>query len=165
MGESKTINKIDYVEIYTVRVPLVNPFETSFAVETHREALILKVTSGDIYGWGECVTSPNPFYSYETNSTAYHIIREFLFPILEKLKNFTAEDVNVMFKKIRGHNMAKATVENALLDLTARRYGLPLYKIIGGEYKRIKSGISIGIKEDINDLLSAIQSSVEKKYR
>ena len=76
------IKKIDQAEMVFVKLPLVKPFETSFAKQTHKEALLIKITSGDDSGWGECVASPDPYYSYETIKTAYHIIKDFLIPIL-----------------------------------------------------------------------------------
>jgi len=160
----KHLKKIDSVEMYGVRLPLVKPFETSFSVQTHREALLLKITSDGVSGWGECVTAPDPYYCYETNSTSSHIIKGFLIPILMTLKNFSIETVLEKFDPIRGHNMAKAAVENALLDLLARQYGIPLFQLIGGEDQKIMSGISIGIKDHMDDLFESIQGASDKKY-
>ena len=150
--------------MYGVRLPLVKPFETSFSVQTHREALLLKITSDGVSGWGECVTAPDPYYCYETNSTSSHIIKGFLIPILMTLKNFSIETALEKFDPIRGHNMAKAAVENALLDLLARQYGIPLFQLIGGEDQKIMSGISIGIKDHMDDLFESIQGASDKKY-
>jgi O-succinylbenzoate synthase len=161
----KRIEQVDSVEMFIVKLPLVKPFETSFSVQTHREALLLKISSGDIFGWGECVTSPDPYYCYETNSTAFHIIKDFLVAILMPMKSFSVEEVLHKFEKIRGHNMAKAAVENALVDLLARKYELPLFEFIGGESKKIMSGISIGIMENIDALLESIQNACDKKYQ
>ncbi len=160
----KRIKKIDSVEMFIARLPLVAPFETSFSVQTLREVLLLKIVSDDLWGWGECVTSPDPYYGYETNKTASHIIQDFLIPILSHMNNFTVEDVLENFKRIRGHHMAKAAVENALLDLMARQCQIPLFELIGGKNKKIMSGISIGIKKNINDLLKTIQTACDKKY-
>ncbi|MFX1284227.1 MAG: o-succinylbenzoate synthase [Promethearchaeota archaeon] len=158
------INHIDSIELFIVKLPLVEPFETSFAIETHKEALLLRISSEGIDGWGECVASPDPYFSSETNETALHIIRTYLLSLITKMKNFSLQEVLEAFERIRGHNMAKATVENALLDLLARKRGLPLYELIGGEKKRIMSGISIGIKQDINDLLETIKRALSKNY-
>jgi o-succinylbenzoate synthase len=160
----KRIKQIDSVEMFVARLPLVTPFETSFSVQTLKEVLLLKIVSDDVWGWGECVTSPEPYYCYETNKSASHIIQDFLIPILSKMKNFTVENALEGFKRIRGHQMAKAAVENSLLDLMARQYQIPLFELIGGKNKKIMSGISIGIEEDINDLLKTIQSACDKKY-
>lgn len=158
------INRIDLAQIFTVKLPLVEAFETSLEVETHKEALLLKLSSEDDWGWGECVASPDPFYSYETNETALNIIRAYLLPDLMKKRNFSLEKVLKEFERIRGHRMAKATVENALLDLMAKKYTIPLYKLIGGKSKKIMSGISIGIKKDSNKLLHSIENALKKKY-
>lgn len=159
------LEKIENLEVYIVKLPLVKPFATSFAVETHKEALLVKITSAGITGWGECVASPAPYYSYETNETAYHIIKDFITPLLRDMKNFSIPDALHSFARIRGHNMAKAAVENALLDLLARKKDIPLYQLIGGKHKRIMSGISIGIKKNPDELITIIQKAVDKKYQ
>lgn len=160
----KKIKRIDSVEMFIVRLPLVSPFETSFSVQTHREALLLKIVSDDVFGWGECVTSPDPYYCYETNVTAFHMIQDFLIPVLTAMNNFTVEEVLQNFEPIRGHHMAKAAVENALLDMMSRKYNIPLYELLGGAPRKVMSGISIGIQESIDDLLESIQNACDKKY-
>lgn len=160
----KRIKRIDSVEMFIVSLPLVSPFETSFSVQTHREALLLKIMSDDVCGWGECVTSPDPYYCYETNATASHIIQDFLLAILTAMNNFTIEEVLQNFEQIRGHHMAKAAVENALLDIMAQKYKIPLFELMGGSSQKIMSGISIGIQESMDDLLELIQKACDKKY-
>jgi len=160
----KKIKKIDSVEMFIVRLPLVSAFETSFSVQTHREALLLNIVSDDVCGWGECVTSPDPYYSYETNATASHIIQDFLIPMLTAMNNFSIEEVLQNFERIRGHHMAKAAVENTLLDIMAQTYNMPLFELLGGTPKKIMSGISIGIQENIDNLLESIQNACDKKY-
>ena len=71
------LDKIDSLEVYMVKLPLVTAFETSFDVETKKEALLLRIKASGIEGWGECVSAPNPYYSPETNHTAFHIIKDF----------------------------------------------------------------------------------------
>jgi len=142
----------------------VRPFETSFSVQKYREALLVRIASDSVFGWGECVAGTDPYYSYETNCTACHIITDYLIPIMLSMRDFSVNDVLHKFNRIRGHQMAKATVENALLDLTARSQDLPLYKLIGGKHKRIRSGISLGIKQDLDDLLRLVEEATQKKY-
>ena len=101
---------------------------------------------------------------YETNSTSIYIIKKFLATILMTLKNFSIHDVLLKFERIRGHHMAKAAVENALLDLIARKCEIPLFEFIGGKFIKIMSGISIGIMENMDDLLESIKNACDKKY-
>ena len=60
--------------------------------------------------------------------------------------------------------MAKAAVENALLDLVCRREGVPLFHALEGREKKIPSGISIGIMASTDDLLDAIHRAVTAGY-
>jgi O-succinylbenzoate synthase len=160
----KKIDKIDTIELFIVRLPLVNAFETSFSVQTHREAMLIKITSQGITAWGECVSPADPYYCYETNETAKHIIEDFLVPILTTMKNFSVEEVMDKFTRVRGHNMAKAAIENTLLNLLATREGIPLYQLLGGDDRKIMSGISIGIQDNLDELFKIIQKAVDKKY-
>ncbi len=162
--ENSKIRKIEKINVYIVKLPLIKPFETSFSVQKEREAIILELISNGISGWGESVTSPDPFYSYETNSTTFDILKNYLFPILMKMKDFTLFDYISKIERVRGYNMAKASVENALMDLIAKINSLPLYKLLGGEKKKIMSGISIGLKRDNSELIDAIEKALGKKY-
>ena len=160
----QTIKSIHQADIFLVCLPLVHPFTTSFGTETHKEALLIKISADEGYGWGECVASPTPYYSYETNQTALSIIKNFLIPILNAQQDFFMKDVQVQFTRIRGHHMAKAAIENALLDILARKHNRPLHSIINGNPQKIRSGISIGIKDNPKELLKSVQQAVQRKY-
>jgi O-succinylbenzoate synthase len=156
------IPPIDHVELVLVRLPFVSPFAISTAVWTTKDALLLRLESGGVTGWGECVADPDPFYAYETTGTARHILRDFLVPLLEP--GITLGDLERRMRHVRGHEMARATLENAVLDLIAKRKGLPLHALLGAPRKRIRSGISIGIQESPAALVVAVADAVAKKY-
>jgi len=160
--EDLAIVPIDEIEFVTVRLPFVSPFGTSVHTWTCKEALLLRVVSGGLVGWGECVADPDPFYAYETTTTARHVLKDFLLPMV--LPGFTLGALMAAFGRVRGHGMAKATIENALLDLAARRERVPLHTLLGYPRKPIMSGISIGLQESIDALLAAVGEAVEAGY-
>ncbi|MCA0389524.1 MAG: o-succinylbenzoate synthase [Bacteroidetes bacterium] len=160
--QTKVIPPITSIEAITVSLPFVTPFSISSYTWTCKEALLIKISSGEVSGWGECVADPDPFYSPETTVSCMHIIKEFVLPVLRQGMSFAEFETEM--RHIRGNMMAKAAVENALLDLIARIDGVPLYKMFGFEPKRIMSGISIGIKDSIHELLAAVQEAVDLKY-
>jgi O-succinylbenzoate synthase len=164
MDSEPKLDPISRVDVFIIRLPLGRPFTTSFGTETHKEALLIKLSSSESYGWGECVASPAPYYSYETNDTALWVMKHFLIPILKTGRDHSIKGILNQFKQIRGHYMAKATVENALLDLQARRQNRALYEIINGKHRQIMSGISIGIKDSIEELLQAIEQATDRGY-
>lgn len=160
--ESRRIGKLDGLDFVVVRLPFVSPFGTSVHVWTHKEALLLRLRSEGAEVWSECVCDPDPFYAYETTSTARHILKDFLLPLLEA--GMTLGELEGRFRKVRGHAMAKATLENALLNLLAVREGVPLHRLLGGPAKKIMSGLSIGLKGSIEELLAEVAEGVAKGY-
>ena len=150
--ESIPIPKIDRIDLVTVRLPFVAPFGTSVHVWTDKEAMLMRLGSGGAVAWSECVSDPDPYYFYETNGTARHIIKDFLLPLVEPGK--TLGGLAGEFRHVRGHGMAKATVENGLLILVALQRGVPLHELLGFPAKKIMSGISIGLKETPAALLA-----------
>jgi len=160
--EALEIGPLDRVDAIVVRLPFVSPFGTSVHTWTCKEALLLRIEAGGIVGWGECVADPDPYYASETTTTARHIIRDFLLPCVEP--GLALGAIASRFRKVRGHEMAKATVENALLDLLAKRGGLPLHELLGFPRRRIPSGISIGLQDSIEALLASVAEAVERGY-
>lgn len=160
--EQRRIPEIDRIDLVTVVLPFVAPFGTSVYVWTDKEALLMRIQSGDTVAWSECVSDPDPFYSYETNSTARHIIKDFLLPLVEP--GITLGEMDGRFRRVRGHGMAKATFENGLLILMAEAVGVPLHEFLGRPAAKIPSGISIGLKETREELVAAVKKAVDRKY-
>lgn len=160
--ESEVLGTLDRIDFLVVSVPFVEPFGTSVASWAVKEALLLRLEQGGCVGWGECVADPDPYYDGETTTTARHLIRDFMLKELEPGR--TLGEVLARFRKVRGNPMAKATVENALLDLFARRKGIPLHELLGFGSRPILSGISIGIQENTGALLAKVEEAVAQGY-
>lgn len=160
--ERLVVPKVDHVDLVTVKLPFVAPFGTSVYTWTHKEALLMRLESAGVTAWSECVSDPDPFYFYETNGTARHIIKDFLLPLVEP--GIALGELEGRFRHVRGHGMAKATIENGLLNLIALQRGQPLHELMGRPAKRIMSGISIGLKGSQAELLAAVERAVAKKY-
>jgi O-succinylbenzoate synthase len=160
--ERLTVPSIDRIDLVTVRLPFVSPFGTSVHVWTDKEALLLRFESGGVTAWSECVSDPDPFYSSETNETVRHIVKDFLLPVVEP--GMTLGEIEARFRRVRGHGMAKATVENGILILLALERGVPLHELLGRPARRIMSGLSIGLKETKDELLSAVEHAVARNY-
>ena len=160
--ENLAVPKLDRIDLVTVKLPFVAPFGTSVYVWTDKEALLLRLVSGGVTAWSECVSDPDPFYFYETNGTVRHILRDFLLPLVET--GLPLGELWARFRHVRGHGMAKATVENGLLILIALQQGLPLHELLGFPARKIMSGLSIGLKESPAQLLAAVERAVDRGY-
>jgi O-succinylbenzoate synthase len=152
------------VELLEVWVRLKSPFETSFGKTLERPAILVRAEErGGEVGWGEVVADSGPWYSYETNETAWHVIRDFILPQLKG--DVGPRGFPALVSRIRGHNMAKAGVEMALWDLAAKLEGRPLWQYIGGVRDRIASGVSVGIQPSLEDLVRVVDSYVQEGYQ
>ena len=158
----ETLGPLDRIDLLRVRLPYLEPFGTSVATWDAKEALLLRFEQEGAWGWGECVSDPDPYYDTETNGTVQHLLLDFLLPELKPGR--TLGEVLAQFRRVRGHPMAKATVENALLDLFARRKGLPLHTLLGFPARLIPSGISLGIQASVPALLAKVAQAADQGY-
>jgi len=157
--------RIERIELRHVKLVLVAPFVTSMGVETDEQHIIVRADADGVTGWGECVAEADPYYSYETTQTAWHILRDFLVPaVLGREVTEVAEAVG-LWSRVRGHMMAKAGLESALWDAFAKARRLSLSKMLGGVRGRIDVGVSIGIQPSPGELLARVAGYLGEGYR
>jgi len=165
LTEAPTQIKVDGVEIRLVRLPLIEPFETSFGKIDSRLIFLICLSAGGLKGWGEVVASEQPLYSYETVGTAFHVIKDFLAPTVLDDPIAGLPDLARRFSRFRGHNMAKAGLELAFMDLLAQVNNQSLSALIGGERKRVAVGVSLGIQPTLSQLLKRVDKYLDLGYQ
>ena len=157
---------IQSIELREIRLPLIHFFETSFGRTTERRIVLARLTDANgAEGWGECTAGEGPFYSDEWTDTAWATLREFLAPMVLGKQIETAAHAFSSMKLVRGHRMAKATIETACWDLEAKNAGVPLWKHLGGTRSEIACGVSIGIQDSPEMLLGKIRKEVDAGYQ
>src|SRR5690242_18373255 len=157
--------RIESITLRELEMRLKSPFETSFGVTQKRRILLVEMIADGITGWGEVTTGEAPYYNYETTDTAWQIISEFIQPLLVGKELQTAADLPQLIARIRGHQMAKAGVENALWDIEAQQKNLPLSKLLGGTREEIACGVSLGIRETPQALIKKVEEELRDGYR
>ncbi len=160
---------IEQIDLYHISQRLVSPFVTSFGREEERQCLLVAMHGAGLTGWGECVATSWPGYSYETTGTAWHILSDFLIPAILNLEFQEPEEISDRFRFVRGHPLAKAACDQAAWDITAKRDGLSVAAKLAGPYpegprKRVKVGVSIGIQPTIDQTLQIIRQHLEEGY-
>jgi len=157
--------KIESITLHHISMPLVAPFETSFGRETDRQCVLIALQAEGLTGFGECVATRDPGYNYETAGTAWHILKDFVAPLILGQDVIDAQDFQKRVEGIRGHHLAKAGVEMALWDLLGKRDGKSLKEMIGGTRGKVEVGVSIGIQESASALVRTVETYMEKGYR
>jgi o-succinylbenzoate synthase len=157
--------RIREITLREIRMKLVTPFETSVDRTTERRIVLVEANVDGVTGWGECTAGEKPFYNPEMTDTAWLILRDFLWPLVKGKEFTSATDAWEMLSLVRGHNMAKGALEAAVWDAEAKQKGVPLSKLIGGTRTEIASGVSIGIKESLDELVSAVKKELAAGYQ
>ncbi len=157
--------KIDAILLRELHIPLVHPFETSFGRTTERRILLAEIRAEGLTGWGECVAGEHPYFSEETVDTAWTVLLHELGPMLASADPEHAGKCPHIFKRVRGHRMAKAALENAVWDLEAQMDDVSLSKLIGGVRDKIPCGVSIGIQSSIEATLETIEKELAAGYQ
>lgn len=156
--------KIEAITLYHISLPLVKPFATSFGSIDHKECILVKLEAEGFIGYGESSVEHDPGYSYETTGTAWHILKDFVAPLILGKDLKGAEDFQRRVAGIRGHHLAKAGVEMALWDLIGKRDELSIKKMFGGGRDKVEVGVSIGIQDTTSRLVRAAEEFVQQGY-
>ena len=158
--------KLTEVELRVIELPLVRPFRTSFGTQSSRQVLMVKVTNENgTIGWAECVAMSEPLYSPEYTHACIDLIKRFLIPALNSAGDFKAEEVATILKPFLGGQMAKASLETAILDAQLCDQKMSLAKYLGATKNKVECGVSVGIANNLESLAEEVKSYVDAGYR
>jgi O-succinylbenzoate synthase len=159
------MTRLRSVELRLVSLPLVRPFRTSLGEMHDKVCVLARVETDEAHGWGECVADVEPAYSEEWNEGAWSVIRDFLAPAAFAAGELEASDLASAFAFVRGHPMAKATLENAVLDAELRALGRSLAGHLGAVRERVACGVSVGIAPSTEALLEQVSGYLAEGYQ
>lgn len=163
---------IKNIRLHPVGLHLVERLQTSASYEPFKSAIIVEVETTDgVIGWGECPTKMLPSYAYESMGTALHILTEFLIPTLIGQSFTSPTEVPKAIGKIRGHPMAKFSVEAAVWDAVAKSNDMPLSALFSAHLPAGHDskgyawvGVSIGIQDSLDATLAIIEKRLKEGY-
>jgi O-succinylbenzoate synthase len=157
--------RIDRIDLKLVKLPLIRPFRTSSSTKDHIAHVLVRVEADGVVGWGECASPSDPYYCPETTETCWHILGDFLAPLVMGKAWGSIDDLVAHYRLVKGNNFAKAGLEMACWDALARREGRPLASLLGATRPAIESGVSLGIEDDPGRLFGLIDQYVAEGYR
>lgn len=140
-------------------------FETSFGRTHERDIVLVQVFADGASGWGEVTAGENPFYNEEWTGSAWPLLVDYIVPRILGYDFNSPEEAGARTEHIRGHNMARGGMETAIWDLQARLRNEPLWKTVGGERREIACGVSIGIQNTVDELLTKIETELAAGYQ
>jgi o-succinylbenzoate synthase len=157
--------RIDAVELYRVRLPLVYPFRTAYGSDDAVGPVLVKIRSGDLYGWGESQPFQYPTYCPEYSAGVFLAMRNVLAPAVVGREIGSGEDLQHAWSCFKGNYFAKGGLDMAWWDLHARAQGRPLWEVLGGQGPTVEVGADFGAMGTIDALLAKIGQAKEAGYK
>ena len=129
--------KVRSIEVYPLILPVAEIYGGAAGTLEDCRSLIVRVeTDNGIEGWGEA-TQGRPGNTYETLETMEIMVRKYFGPALIGMDLEETGSTLQTLQQIRsGHPLTKAAVETALFDALGKLYRVPLYRFLGGPYRR-----------------------------
>ncbi|HET7486386.1 MAG TPA: o-succinylbenzoate synthase [Acidimicrobiales bacterium] len=130
-----------------------------------REVVLVRVETPDGDGWGECAALGEPSYTAEYAAGAQAVLQEWLAPAVLAAGDLDAAGVGPALAGVRGHRMAKAALEMAVLDAELRAAGVPLAARLGATRTEVEAGVVLERAASVGALLDAVAAAVDEGWR
>ncbi len=122
---------IDSLSLFHVALPRKKPQVIAGRSCETLETVLVKFTSGGAVGWGEAAPGNAPTGSSEWAAGAFAVLRDWLAPAVVKTEIDSGKTLAEQLAPFRGNQHAKAALDIAWWDLSARMQGRPLYELLG----------------------------------
>lgn len=138
--------KIERVEVFGVAMPLVGEYKNAYLSKSVVKSAVVRITaSGGAVGYGNI--DPTPGYSKESIDDSLKMLETRLAGLV---MGMDPTNVHMVLAKmepaVEGYLDAKAAIEMACVDLSARVAGMPVHTYLGGAVKdRLQFNAWIGI--------------------
>src|SRR5688500_9663558 len=132
--------RVDAVELVTVRLPLATPLQSAASHRSERTVLLVHVIAQEAEGWAECVAEVEPTYSPEFVEAAALVLRHHLLPRAWAEPIEDAARLAPRLDAVRGHQMARAALELAVLDAQLRAADRSLASWLGATVPAVPVG-------------------------
>jgi O-succinylbenzoate synthase len=156
--------RIDRIDVFHVAMPLIAPWRTAYGEDAAVQSVLVKLTSGDHYGWGESSPLAAPCYSPEWAGGVFAVVRDWLAPALVGHDIESADDLQRMLGVFKGNPFAKAALDTAWWTLDSHMRGQPLYRALGGRRSTIDVGADFGVMDSIDELIRAIGGAADAGF-
>ncbi len=149
---------IESITLTWVRVPLVEPFRISSGAVAEKDAIVARIESGGLVGWGESSPMSGSFYSSDTPESCWRELCDVIVP--EVLHREVSSE-----QELPGKHFASVGVETALWDIEAQQRGIPLHRLLGGVADRVDAGLAVGLYDDTSQMLRTIETHLAAGYK
>lgn len=164
--------RIESVEVLRVALPPRREHRWHTMTEQLGSYVLLRLRSSDgVVGWGEATSlgswgGDHGRHDGEPPEHVWHLLTELVAPAVLGVEFTDRHELLARVDGVvRGHPYAKTSVEEAVLDLTGRTLGVPVYELLGGRRRtRIPLAHSLGLM-DVDAAVAEAAEAVDEGIR
>ena len=157
--------RIERLEGYLLRLPLKQIARVADTSIDHCDVVVVRMESEGASGWGEVAPGVAPLTTSEWAGATFITLRDHIAPrVLERGGVAGADVLEETCARVRGNNHAKAAIETAWQDLNARQLNKPLWKVLGGEKKPLKIGLTFDRSVQREEFFSGLQRACDENF-
>ena len=123
---------IDAIKLFHIGLPLRQPLPTPVGPREKLETVIVAMHGGGAIGWGEASPGNAPLAGAEWAAGAFSVLRDWLAPAVVGQAFSSGDELAKRLEPFRGNAFAKAALDMAWWDLSARLQNRPLHELLGG---------------------------------
>ncbi|WP_417466193.1 mandelate racemase/muconate lactonizing enzyme family protein [Kordiimonas sp.] len=156
--------RIDHSIVYPLSIPLKQVFKTARGEKTHAQTVMIALhTDTGLVGWGEASSS-----SYITGNTQASnvVLAEEMAGLIKGKDPLAIEarmrDLNGFIAG--GGSAVRAAFDLALYDLLGKAAGLPLYQVLGGSRRPLRTDCTIGLKDTVEETVAEAEELLAQNF-
>lgn len=156
--------QIDSIEVFHLALPLRGSMRTPGGEVDKLQTVLVKMTSGEVSGWGEASPGNGPWAADEWAAGVFNCAGQWMAPQLVGKTADSGDHLQERLAQFRGNRFAKAAIDSAWWDLHARMEEKPLHQVLGGQREKIEIGLGFDQMDSIDEFLGSIGRSVEAGF-
>ena len=156
---------IDRIDLYRVAMPLISPWRTAYGEDAVIESVLVKMTGGDLVGWGEASPLAAPTYSPEWAAGVFMAARDWLAPRLVGQDVTGGRQLQERLAIVKGNYFAKGGLDLAWWDSHAKGQRQPLYRVLGGTNPSVTVGADFGVMDKVEDLMDKMGEAASSRIQ
>jgi len=148
--------KISHIDVYKFNIELTHPTVVPIGVLDAANNVVVRITTDSgIQGWGEA----SPFAPITGDTQESNFVNARLLALTINGKDPLA--VEARMQEINaatvGEPSLRSAFDMALYDILGQAAGLPLYALLGGELRPLRTDITIGMQETVAKTLEMLE--------
>jgi L-Ala-D/L-Glu epimerase len=145
--------KIKAIEIYKLNIPFKHVLKVAIGEKAGAKNIFIKIiTDNDLVGWGEA--SPSPYITGDSQESNYVMAQQLALLIKGKNPIAIEDRMREINAFIVGEPSIHSAFDMAFYDLLGKAAGLPLYQLLGGSQRDMRTDLTIGIQGTVEQTVN-----------